>query len=256
MVRLYQKIQWVAFILILMMGTVGCEMLGSNSVSPTAPTDVSPGPAQLANFWVGRGQDKFDITLEGTGAFTVNVLAGSYLLEYVTDLGTFYIVFKADTSVSLTIGLQPGDNVSEVTVQQGTITVSDDQALATQEQVLIFAWPADPVLWGFVFDVDLSVELIILLEGGGIPGWTETAEEGKCTITTQVVGGGTIKPAGPITKPCGSSHSFKFKPGPPALTDVTVNGVSVIDQVQILGNGDGHLVIHKIDGDILLTGIW
>jgi hypothetical protein len=248
----FQKIQWVAYVLILIMGIVGCESLAPDSnVGPTAPVDVSPDPAHLANLWVGRGQDKFEIMQEGTGAFTVNVPAGSYLLTYWTDLGEFHIVFKTVSATTLTIGLQPGDNVYHVTVQQGTITVPDDQALVIQGDVLIFAWPPNlEVTWDAV--IGNLTGLIVLLQDGGIPG----AEGGKCTITTQVVGSGTIKPAGPITKPCGSSHSFKFKPGPPALTNVTIDGTSVIDQIQILGNGDGHLVIHDIQGDIILTGYW
>ena len=249
----FQKIQWVAYVLILILGVVGCESLAPDSnVGPTAPVDVSPDPAHLANLWVGRGQDKFEITQEGTSAFTVNVPAGSYLLTYWTDLGEFHIVFKTASATTLTIGFQPGDNVYHVTVQQGTITVPDEQALVVQGDVLIFTWPEHPEIPESII-INLGV-IIVLLEDGGIPGETEG---GKCTITTQVAGsGGTIKPAGPITKPCGSSHSFKFKPGPPELTDVLINGESVIDQVQILGNGDGHLVIHKIEKDILLTGQW
>jgi len=264
----FQKIYGVAFILILAVSMFGCEMLGpEHSGGPTAPADGAPNPADLANFWVGRGQDKFGITQEGTGSFTVSVLAGSYLLEYWTySGGPFYIVFKADTSVSLTIGIQE-ENLLTVTLYHGEITDGATE-LATrgtpQRPVLIFAWPADPdVGWDSVFDADPYVEPIVLFEGGGVVGDGVGDGDGdggdgrKCTITVEPPVGGTIKPAGPtITKPCGSSHSFKFKPGPPALTCVTIDGGSVFDLVQKLGNGDGHLVIHKIDRDITLTGYW
>ena len=45
----FQKIQWIAFALILILGLVGCESLAPDGrVGPTAPVDVSPDPANLA----------------------------------------------------------------------------------------------------------------------------------------------------------------------------------------------------------------
>jgi hypothetical protein len=259
MMKQFQKIQWVACVLILILGIIGCESLAPDGrVGPTAPVDVSPDPADMANLWVGRGQDKYEITQDGIGAFTVNVPAGSYLLTYWTDLGEFHIVFKSETPVVIVIGLQPGDNVYDVAVQQGLITVPEDQALVVQGNVFIFTWPAHPEV-----PYDAVIEnlgaIIVLLQGGATPGETEG---GKCTIETVALGG-EIKPSGPITKPRGSSHSFKFRPGKegsPPLTDVLIDKTSVIRQVQTLGNGDGHLVIHDIcsEGEdrIVLTGIW
>jgi hypothetical protein len=163
----FQKIQWVAFGLILILGVVGCELFDhENSSGPTAPpTDLSANPQQAMNFSEGS---KFGV-FKAFGQFGVQVLKGMYLLTYTTKIGTFDIVFSASDTAVLPIGLQPGDEVIDASLQIGT--VSDTAPVVQQSgSITIFAMPGSSVsvVVSNIFVVNPVVSTIILVQGGQV----------------------------------------------------------------------------------------
>jgi hypothetical protein len=256
----FQRIQWGVLVLILVLSVVGCEEFAQkHTVGPTVPTGLSPNPMQLANCWVGRGQNKFGVYTE-PGLLQVQAPAGVFLLMYRTNLGAFYFVFSSTDGAFLAIGLLEGDELHEVTLQEGTIPDGTTPEFES-EGVNIFCWPGSTtaVSWENVFVIKPATVLIVLIRDGEIV--TDNLDivildipkvEGppqKFSISTEVEGTGDVWPSSLEGVPRGASRSFKFRPGA-NLVDVTLNGVSVIDAVQFLGNGDGHLVIHDIKEDI------
>ena len=263
----FQKIQWLALALILILGIVGCESLAPDSnVGPTAPVDVSPDPANLANFWVGRGQNKLGVYTSET-VLQVEAPAGSFLLKYVTLSGIYYVVFSSEEGVFLAIGLLDGDDLLDVSLWEVPISdtaTPDPTSPSPGEGVLIYYWPGSTgVTWEGVVvfgEINWSAEIIIIKDGEIVenPDFVivglEQVEPRTFTLTTEVQGaGGFIWPDYLTRIPEGASRSIKFRPYP--TTDVLVNGVSVMP-IQQLGNGDGHLVIHDIREDIHVIGIW
>ncbi len=149
-----QKQCWLLVAVVLLsVGLIGCNQ--DNRGGPTTPeliahTAARQNAARPGNFYAGRGlSDEFGAYV-GHGEFVVQVPAGEYLLEYTTDLGTFYLVFRATASSLLYIGLQPDDVVHDAIVYTGTIT---DTSGETQEHgnVTLFVWPGSARAWHEVF---------------------------------------------------------------------------------------------------------
>jgi hypothetical protein len=276
--RSYQKIQWLVVVLSLLIGLVGCD---SGDGGLTTPSNVTAGNvtfgsnASPANFWVGRGANKLGI-FKADSVFQVQAPEGTYLIEYtLKGGGSFFIVFTAgEDGAFLAVGLLPGDELDDVFVYEGDLIDDDVEPEFENEGVSVYCWPGSTtttLTWNQVFVINPTITVIILVLDGEICDdgelEIEELEQVKCTytITTAVNDQtlGSIDPEGPIDRPCGSSKSFKihvnnalgFVPGV-TVSDVTliIDGVaiSVLNQVQILGNGDGHLVIHKIDMNIAI----
>lgn len=235
-------------------------------------TPVSPvGDAmQLQNFWVGRGQDKYDVTTGGE-QLEVSVPQGSYILEYTTSYGSFYIVFKALSSVTLFVGLQSGDVVQNVFLYLGEIS---DDVVPIQENGIykVYELPGEETASDWYDHFTGEMDVIILMVDGvviieddadgeyddgedgddGEDDGDDDAADGKWEVTATAVGAGSITPVSKIV-PNGASISLKIKPDSRNFEDirsVTVDGENVMPYVQELGNGDGHLVIHGVDADL------
>jgi hypothetical protein len=256
-------------------GLVGCD---SGDGGLTAP--ASTGSASPANFWVSSGGDKLGV-YSGEDFLQIQVPAGAFMLEYITDLGIFQIVFSSEDGAFLAIGLLPGDKLHNVNLYEGTVPegVTPDQTCSVPG-VSIFYWPGSTTVlsWGNVFVINPLVAVIVIMQNGvlvlsgdfeiiELPEPVEPKE--YFTIETWVNDEtlGYITPEGPIERPAGSSKSFQIHhktrdlnlgdplqqyPPPDGHTEdfVFVNKVNMNDYVQMLGNGDGHLVIHGIDMDI------
>lgn len=285
--KYFQRVQWVGFIIILMLGVIGCEMFGGSSLTtPVGSTGVAPGREMLANFWVGRGQNKYEVSSEDQ-ELQIGTPEGSYLLEYsikvpsadgTFDIQTFAIVFKAgEEGALLAIGLKPGDDIWEVQLIPGDISAGVTPVME-QNGVAVFLWPDDESSFSVedVFEEPAPedfVLIILIAEGVIAPLYINNDDSdsdiqidiieedessdggGKFSITTKVSGGGSISPSSVDGVPYGSSRSFKIRANSRKfedILDVTVNGTSVIGQVQKLGNGDGHLVIHDITEDLVI----
>lgn len=153
--------------LLLMMGLIcvggsGCQWFDRNR-PPTTP--ALPGDAaMLANWAAMEGvSDNFGV-FNGDGFFQIQTPAGEYLLEYRTNLGTFYLVFRARRAARLMVGLQPGDQAQTGRVYRGTITASNPAAGAGN--VTVFYQPGSPGNWEAVFAKDGS-DAIRLIDGVG-----------------------------------------------------------------------------------------
>jgi hypothetical protein len=212
--------------------------------------------------------------------FQVQAPEGEYLLKYtIQGGGTFHIVFSAgEDGAFLAVGLLPGDLLDDVTLAKGEIP-DDVEPEIEKQGVRVYCFPGSTVnvTWKAVFKFDPARVIIVLVVNGEIvigdlDFEVEEMEPQKCTkeITTEVTGTtytGSVSPA-EREAPCGSSRSFKiivndtlgFVAAPPpagTVKDVKLNGDSVLNQVQVLGNGQGHLVIHDIQEEIkMLVELW
>lgn len=259
----FQKIQWVALALLVILGVIGCEMLApDHSVGPTAPVDVSPDPAHLANFWIGRGQNKL-MVYQGEGLFQVGTPAGTYRLTYSIKFGgTFHIVFIApEGGAVLTIGLLPGDVIWSVSLQQGEIPEGAPGPVVEYDGIKVFLTPSVPseVTLNQVF-ISIDVAIIwVIVEGKPVDDGSITvlgSLERKHEVTTSVGGNCYFTP--PIYQgvPDGASRSFKITPYANIIQVEILGGTppSVIllpAQIQQTG-GDGHIVLHNITNDMEL----
>lgn len=265
--RSHQKVQWLVVVLSLLIGLVGCD---NGDGGLTTPADVSVGDASPANFWVGRGSDKFGIYKQDN-MFQIQAPEGAYLLTYtIQGGGAFHIVFSAgEKGAFLAVGLLPGHVLADVTLFEGEIPEGVKPEIEKQD-VNVYCFPGSKtnLTWETVFKFSPVMVIIVLVADGEIVVGDldldidiEPMEPVKCTktIKTRVFDGtfsGYVNPP-EMVAPCGSSRSFKiiiddpagFVPGT-TVEDVKLNGVSVLNQVQILGNGQGHLVIHHIRENI------
>lgn len=266
--RSFQKIQWM-FVVVLLIGLVGCNSGDGGLTTPTTVTGSDAGPtltigsASPANFSVGRGQNKLGVYVpEKRDGFQVQVPEGAFMIEYsVKGGGTYFIVVTAEEEGAvLGIGLLEGFIIDDVLVYEGNIAPTAPDPEIAKEGVKIYVWPGSETYaqqtWTGVFVMNPSIVVIILVLDGEIEEGQEI-EEIKCinTIRTYVNDPtkGKITPAGPLERPCNSSASFTIEPASGNfgdIKDVLLNGISVKAQVQELGNGNGHLVIHKIDMNI------
>ena len=262
--RYYQRVQWLAVVFILLVGLVGCD---SGDGGLTAPANVPAGSASPANFWVGRGGDKLQIYQGGSG-FQITVPEGAYLLTYVTHFGVFNIVFSSEEGAFFAVGLLEGDELTDLYLQEGDIP---EEAVPVEEKegVKVYCRPGVTAGGGLPSVFTGWGPIIIIIQGGVVvpdnpfmviivltdPIVENTGPGKNYTIWTYAEGG-SITPKGPLEVPGNSSRSFKFIPNTLPFDKTTdqvyVNGVNVTPQVQVLGNGQGHLVIHKIHEHIYI----
>jgi hypothetical protein len=150
-----QKSQWfVLVITLLIVGVLGCRP--NNDRIPTTPEISKQGNIEWeisvpqANFYVNRGLSDQIGAFVGRGFFMVQVPAGTYRLEYFTDLGIFNLVFRPTANVILLIGLEAEDRVQKAVLYRGTIT---DPSKEKQEykNLTLFSWPGGPIGWWEVF---------------------------------------------------------------------------------------------------------
>ncbi|GAK49695.1 hypothetical protein U14_00918 [Candidatus Moduliflexus flocculans] len=251
-------------LLLVMFAISGCMLFDSTRQN----TPVSPvGDAtQMQNFWVGRGQDKYEVSSSGE-QLEVSVPQGSYILEYTTTYGTFYIVFKALFSVTLFIGLESGDVAQDVYLYTGEIS-DDVEPIQENDLYKVYELPAEEEASDWYNSFTGEMDVIVLMTGGMIFLEEDEGEDagenddavvgGKWTVTAIADGAGTIKPETKMV-PNGASISLKIRPNSRNFADilnVTITQVTsgvktdVTSYVQQLGNGDGHLVIHGVDDDL------
>jgi hypothetical protein len=143
-------------VLLLLFVLSGCNNEQNTSFSsPTIPGDVT----SHSNFYAGETKEQGFGVYKGHEYFLIQVPAGEYLLQYVTQIGQFYIVFQADKNAVLHIGLSTGDDVQKATIYPGRITntsnprsfgivtvFSEDGATGSGEQ--LFAKSNDILLIG------------------------------------------------------------------------------------------------------------
>lgn len=253
-------------LLLVMFAVSGCMLFDSKHQN----TPVSPvGDAtQMQNFWVGRGQDKYEVSSSGE-QLEVSVPQGSYILEYTTTYGTFYIVFKALFSVTLFIGLESGDVAQDVYLYTGEIS-DDVEPIQENDLYKVYELPAEEEASDWYSSFTGEMDVIVLMAGGMVFVEDEQGEDvsdddgedvavsGKWTVTSVAEGAGTITPATKMV-PNGASISLKIRPDSRNFADILnvtitqkTSGAEsdVTAYVQQLGNGDGHLVIHGVDDDL------
>ena len=90
--------------------------------NPTIPDNTLSRP----NFYAGETKEQGFGVYKGHEHFLIQVPAGEYLLEYITQIGQFYIVFRADKNAVLNIGLVAGDDVKQATIYPGHVTDTSD----------------------------------------------------------------------------------------------------------------------------------
>lgn len=194
------------------------------------------------------------VSVDATG-FTVFVPKGDYLLQYsLATGGIFQILFRvvADQAMLFVPFVNSTDKLDDVTLQKGTIPVEAVQVGQTESgDILFFYLPGQGNLEAIGFIPDPNFPLLPLVQDGQVVASTTdgTVTEMKQRYTISTIAGecGTIKPK-TSTVPAGASRSFKIIPDKTCvLEQVKIDGVPV--DVQILGNGQGHYVFHKVDKD-------
>ena len=136
-------------------GVISCDQ-GDESSSPSGIN-----PITYSNFDVqGAVSNEYGVN-KGDGYFQVNVPeAGDYRLTYTTELGTFYLLFRAEGGALLTIGLTQYadgtyDEVSEVSLETGAIAEDGAQDAGNMSIVVIgivtvYSWQdnhGNPIPW-------------------------------------------------------------------------------------------------------------
>lgn len=134
-------LRWLIAILVLITGV---------SVWARAENDSSATTDQIANFYASRGHsDEYGVYI-GNEIFVVQVPAGDYMLRYKTNLGTFYIVFRATEKSFLYVGLQSGDAIVDATIFPGTIFDTSKES-QTYGVVTLYVWPGSSTTWQEIF---------------------------------------------------------------------------------------------------------
>ena len=139
----------IGFLALAALLMTGCDRQARHN--PTAPdSSQSQSAESLSNFYSGQGVSDTYGAYVGHENFVIQVPAGEYLLEYLTDLGTFYLAFRATERALLYIGLHSGDAVQKAVVYPGVII---DTTGETQDHgnVTLFCWPGSSMSWPEVF---------------------------------------------------------------------------------------------------------
>ncbi len=141
---------WVILCLIsLLVMFTGCA--DNSGKSPTTPEQKNT--EQPPNFWASEGNSEGFGAYVGSGFFKVSVPQGDYLLTYSTwNSGAYHLAFRASRKAILDVGLMPGAQVFDVSIQQGAVIPASGETWIS-EPVTLYSWPggASPV-WGDVFE--------------------------------------------------------------------------------------------------------
>lgn len=139
----------LSFLALFALLTGGCDSAARRNPADSAPTNLKEAEL-LTNFYSSESRSDEYGAYVGHENFVIQVPAGEYLLEYLTNQGTFHLVFRATKSSLLYIGLNPGGTVQKAMVYRGTIT---DTSRETQVHgnVTLFCWPGSSISWPDVF---------------------------------------------------------------------------------------------------------
>ena len=139
----WQNYRWLVFVLVLVVGIIGCQSENRQKELILIPTS----PVQLTNFWAAddaRGDYESFYYAEGDTVFELDVPAGDWALGYETDSGFWTIVFRARRAATLHIGVHAGEIVHWVGTIPGTI-IRGSKILARVGPVDVYSWPKNPI---------------------------------------------------------------------------------------------------------------
>ena len=160
--RSYWRI-FVSVVLSIMLAIVVIIGCSQEKESPVAPRSNA-----ILNFYTTRSESNQFEYRKGNEIFCLNIpIAGDYLLSYTTNNGTFYIVFRAQKSARLYVGLEDADALQALSLYKGVVSVSASP-LQHDGDVILYASPSSPeVAWGSVFTFVSDNAQIELQKGGG-----------------------------------------------------------------------------------------
>jgi hypothetical protein len=128
-----QMLYGIAAVLVVVLGIVGCNLLGPDVEQPTSPTSSSAeltpvGSAQIANFYVSPGvSDAYGVYIGGT-SFVVNVpKPGIFLLTYYTMGGFGLSTYTID---QLRLKGVPADILAKLSLLVGKEFATEAEFLA------------------------------------------------------------------------------------------------------------------------------
>lgn len=139
---------------------ISCNFWRDDTSSPTSPGDGSA--EQYGQFFATRdATDVFEWNYEdGAEVFCVSFPEpGDYLLTYQTETGIWHIVLRTTNPAYTYIGLLPGNILSSVTLERGTIA-ADAAPLIIDGDVERYATSEAPaVWWGTVFTAEEEIPM-------------------------------------------------------------------------------------------------
>lgn len=172
-----QNFYGIASVMLIVVTVVGCNLLDNESNTPTMPENPGPLPVagipgQIANFYVMSGNTDHFGVYNGGGFFTANVpKKGVFLFTYFTKFGgPFYLVTKVKKNSLLFVGLQSGDEVLDVTLNEGDETALASTSPEAQDfgDVVVFYRPGKIGRWSDFIIINPNIATIVLIRGGVI----------------------------------------------------------------------------------------
>lgn len=158
----YKSILSIKFFLVALLSVLVSCQLSENGTqrNPTAPRISA---FDQANFWALEGiSDDFGV-YKGDEYFLFQIPTGDYLLTYTTHVGTFFIVFRAQRSAQIMVGMNAGDNVLEAMLYTGTVL--DASNPVADGPVIRFSESGASGSWSHLFVPDASPAIPII---GGV----------------------------------------------------------------------------------------
>jgi hypothetical protein len=156
---------WWSVILILISGLLaGCDLVEQRTRrGPTAPHEAG----LYAGFYAIASASSTIGVYNGGSYFVVQVPAGDYLLIYRSAFGEYYLVFRAENSANLYIGMEPGDEVTSAMLYEGSVTdTSGGQSFGV---VTVYSeLGASGSSWETLFRKDPTIPGRPLIGGAGI----------------------------------------------------------------------------------------
>lgn len=156
---LYQGLLLAALLTLIL----SCQLFEADKQqSPTGPQFSA---LAQANFWASEGTSEEFGVYKGNTYFLVQTPVGEYLLTYTTHAGTFFLVFRAERSAQLFIGLHTGDEVREAMLYTGTIRDTSNPVI--NGPITLYSELGASSSWRSLFAVDSSPG-IPLIGGVGV----------------------------------------------------------------------------------------
>jgi hypothetical protein len=117
--KFWHNLVW-SLVLVLISGLLsGCDFMErARRRGPTAPHEAG----LYAGFFASQSNSSTFGVYNGGSSFVIRVPPGEYLQTYRSGRGEFYVVFRAERSAFVHIGLQPGDEVASATLYEGRVT--------------------------------------------------------------------------------------------------------------------------------------
>lgn len=152
----------IFFLVALLLVVMSCQLSDNGTQrNPTDPYQVRA--YEQANFWALEGvSDDFGV-YKGHEYFLFQVPTGEYLLTYTSHAGTFFMVFRAERSARLMIGLHEGDDVLEAMLYTGNVL--DTSNSVADGPVIRFSELGASGSWEHLFARDSSSGIPII---GGV----------------------------------------------------------------------------------------